>query len=74
MYIHSLLLEQFSGLESAFGTTFRVTGGYLEAGTSFLRRFTGTIFKISVKFHRAIKNFLYKMEKIVKTISAQTKN
>jgi hypothetical protein len=26
---------------AGFGTTFRVTGGYLKAGTSFLKRVTG---------------------------------
>jgi hypothetical protein len=40
------LLEQFSGSQAAFGTTFRVTGGYRKAGTSFLKRGIGRIFRI----------------------------
>jgi hypothetical protein len=28
MFVHGWLLEQFSGSQAAFGTTFRVTGGY----------------------------------------------
>jgi hypothetical protein len=40
------VLEQFSGSQAAFGTTFRVTGGYRKAGTSFLRRVIGRIFTI----------------------------
>ncbi len=43
----SRLSEQFSELQAAFGTTFRVTGGYLKAGTSFQNRFTGRMFRIS---------------------------
>jgi hypothetical protein len=35
-YIHGQLSEQFSGSHSAFGTTFRVTGGYRKAGRSFI--------------------------------------
>jgi hypothetical protein len=30
----------------AVGTTCRVRGGYLKAGTSFLKRVTGRIFRI----------------------------
>jgi hypothetical protein len=33
-------LEQFSGSQEAFGTTFRVIGGYRKAGTSFLKKVT----------------------------------
>jgi hypothetical protein len=72
MYIHCSLLEQFSGSQSAFGTTFRVTGGYLKAGTSFLKRVTETIFIEAIRNY--ILNFLYNLEPgIVKIISAQTK-
>ncbi len=38
--IHGRGLEQFSGSEAAFRTTFRVTGGYRKAGTSSVRRVT----------------------------------
>jgi hypothetical protein len=31
----------------AFGTTFRVNGGYLKAGTSFFKRVTGKILRTS---------------------------
>ncbi len=41
------ILEQFSGSQAAFGTTFRVAGGYRKAGTSFLKRVIGRIFAIS---------------------------
>jgi hypothetical protein len=46
-YMHNRLSEQFSGSQAAFGTTFRVTGGYRKAGTSSLKRATGRIFTIS---------------------------
>jgi hypothetical protein len=39
--------EQFSESLAAFGTTFRVTGGYLKAGTNFLKRVIGRFFRIS---------------------------
>jgi hypothetical protein len=45
--IHCWLSEQFSGSQAAFGTTFRVTGGYRKAGTSLLKKFTGRIFTIT---------------------------
>jgi hypothetical protein len=41
------LLEQFSGSQAAFGTTFRVTGGYEKARTSCLKKVIGGIFTIS---------------------------
>jgi hypothetical protein len=44
VYIHGRLSEQFSVSQAAFGTTFRVTGGYRKAGTSFMKRVTGRIF------------------------------
>jgi hypothetical protein len=43
---HSWLSEQFSELQAAYGTTFRATGGYLKAGTSFQNIFTGRMFRI----------------------------
>jgi hypothetical protein len=56
MCIHSLLLEQFSEFQSALGTTF--TGGYLEAGTSFLKRVTGTILQIVKTISTKQKNLI----------------
>ncbi len=50
---HSRLSENFSELQASFGTTFRVTGGYLKAGTSFLNMVAGRIFRIS----KRCKNF-----------------
>jgi len=41
------LSEQFSGLQTAFGTTFRDTGGYQKAGTSSVKRVTESNFIIS---------------------------
>jgi hypothetical protein len=41
-------LKQFSGSQEAFGTTFRVKGGYRKAGTSFVKKVTGMIFTITV--------------------------
>ncbi len=37
--------EQFSESQADLGTLFRVTGGFLKAGKSFLKRVTGRIFK-----------------------------
>jgi hypothetical protein len=48
-YMHARLSGQFPGSQAAFGTIFRVTGGYRKAGTSSLKRATGRIFKISSK-------------------------
>jgi hypothetical protein len=41
---HGLLTVQLLGSQAAFGTTFRITGGYQKAVTSFLKRVTGSIF------------------------------
>ncbi len=39
---------QISESEAVFGTTSRITGGYLKAGSSFLKRgVTGRIFRMS---------------------------
>jgi len=46
VYIQGWISEQFLGSQAAFGTTFRVTGGYRKAGTSSLKRVTGRIFTI----------------------------
>jgi hypothetical protein len=43
---HSRVTEQFLDTQAALGTTFRVTGGNLKAGTSFLKRLIGRIFRI----------------------------
>jgi hypothetical protein len=42
-----MLLEQFSGSQAAFETTFIVIGGYWKAGKSFLKRVTRRIFTIN---------------------------
>jgi hypothetical protein len=66
--------------QAAFGTTFRVTGGYRKAGTSSLKRVTGKIFTISKWFYRSeaetsFWSFITKrQEKIVRTISAYSQS
>jgi hypothetical protein len=40
------VLEQFSGSQAAFGTTFKVTGGYRKGGKSFLKTVIRRIFTI----------------------------
>jgi hypothetical protein len=61
---HSRPSEQFSESQAAFGTTFRVTGGNLKSGTSFLKRVTGMISEIVSNFNEASINinfsFLHK--------------
>jgi hypothetical protein len=44
--------------QAVSGTTFRVTGGCLTVGTSFMKRLTGRIFRISKKFYKS-KQKLY---------------
>ncbi len=39
-----ITVVNFLGFQAAFRTTFRVKGGYLKAGTSFLKRVTGKDF------------------------------
>jgi hypothetical protein len=54
MFMHGRLSKQFSRSQAAFGTTFRVAGGYRKAGTSFLKRvITGLIFTISKWLYRS---------------------
>jgi hypothetical protein len=53
---HSQLTEKFFVSQAAFTATFRVTGGYIKAGTSLLKRITGRIFRISY-FKEANRNF-----------------
>jgi hypothetical protein len=48
-----------SNITGIFGTTFEVSGGYLKAETSFLKRFTGRILRISKWFQRSEKNFFF---------------
>ncbi len=48
VYVHAIVgFHQFSKSKAAFGTTLGVTGGYLKAGTSFLKRVAGRMFRIS---------------------------
>jgi hypothetical protein len=87
----SRLLEQFQdrscsesllGSQVAFGTTFKVKGGYRKAGTSFVKKVTGKIFTITVvsDFIEASKTYCIldvlpkRQPKIVKTMSAETKS
>jgi hypothetical protein len=42
--IHSRLSEQFSKSQAGFGKIFKYTGGYQKAGTSSLKRVTGSNF------------------------------
>jgi hypothetical protein len=41
----------------AYGTVYRIIGGFLYAATSSLKRVTGRIFTISNCFHRSKLNF-----------------
>jgi hypothetical protein len=43
VYIHGWLLEQFSGLLAAFGTTFRDPCGYRKDGRRSVERVSGRI-------------------------------
>ncbi len=56
---HSWLPEQFSESQVAFGITSKVTGGYLQAGISFLKRVTVKIFRISKWFQRSKQKTLF---------------
>ncbi len=55
---HRRLSEHFSESQAAFRTTFGVTGGFLKARTSFVKRVTKRSFRISQKFPRS-KQELY---------------
>jgi hypothetical protein len=57
VYIHSRHLEQFSGSQAGYGTTFRDTGGYQKAGTSSLKRVTVGISQLVSDFVEASRNF-----------------
>jgi hypothetical protein len=59
MYIHGRLSEQSSGPWAAFGVTFRVTGGYQKAETSFRLKDTGGIFRIGKCLQEASKNYKF---------------
>jgi hypothetical protein len=48
-----------SKITGSFGTTFEVTGSYLKAETSFLKRFTGRILRISKWFQRSEPKLFY---------------
>jgi hypothetical protein len=59
----------------AFGTNFRITGGFRKAGTSFLKRVSVMTSQLVSEFIVASRNFLFnflrkKPPKIVKIISA----
>jgi hypothetical protein len=58
-------------ITAAFGTTFRVIGGYQKAGASLLEKVTGRIFKIKQPGMHVLHK---KTAKIAKTISTQTKS
>jgi hypothetical protein len=47
VYMDGRLSKQLSESQAAFGTTFKVTGGFRKSGTSPLKRVTGRIFPIS---------------------------
>jgi hypothetical protein len=64
LYINSQLsnnrtIEQFSGSQAVYRTTFKDTGGYQKAGTSSLKRVTGRNFTTAVvsDFIEASRNF-----------------
>jgi hypothetical protein len=48
---------KISESQAAFGTTFRVTGGYLKAGTSFLKRVTRKFSELDSDFKEASRKF-----------------
>jgi hypothetical protein len=68
-----------SKITGSFGTTFEVTGSYLKAETSFLKRFTGRILRISKWFQRKGAETFFKLSQlnwepnIVKTFSGHYK-
>jgi hypothetical protein len=51
--IHCWLSEEFFSSQAAFGTTYRVTGGYRKAGISFLKKVTGRIVK-TISAHKKL--------------------
>jgi hypothetical protein len=53
------LSEKFSESQAASVKTFRVTGGYLKAGTSFLKRVTGRFFELVSDFIEASRQFIF---------------
>ncbi len=56
---HSLLSEQYSWSQKAFGTILKFLGSFLKAGTSFLKSVSGRIFWISKCFYRGKRNFSF---------------
>jgi hypothetical protein len=53
---------------AVFRATFRVTGGYMKAGTSFLKRIIGRIFRISDSKEASRNFFFYFFPKKAATI------
>ena len=71
--------EQFSESHPGYGASFTITGGFLNAETSSLKRLTGRIFKISKCFKEATQDFIFhflhnKAAKKLKTIGAYTES
>jgi hypothetical protein len=58
VYIQGWISEQFLGSQAAFGTTFRVTGGYRKAETSFLNRVPEGFLQLVCDFIEASRNII----------------
>ncbi len=58
VYIHSRLSEQFSRLQTGFGTTFRDTGGYQKAGNKLSEEGYWKEFHNYSDFVEASRNFI----------------
>jgi hypothetical protein len=61
VYIHCQLSKQFSESQVGFGTTFKGTGGYQKAETSYLKRVTEGILKLVSDFIEASRNFILEL-------------
>jgi hypothetical protein len=51
--------EKFSESQAAFGTIFRVTGGYLKVRTSFLKRVTGRFSELVSDIKEGSRTFIF---------------
>jgi hypothetical protein len=58
MVLNGRLLEQCSGSQAAFQTTFRITGGYRKARTSFLTGLLEGFSQLVSDFIEASKNII----------------
>jgi hypothetical protein len=63
-------MEQILESQPGSGASLMITGGFMNAATSSLKRVTGRILKLVSVFKEANKNFAIKTNKILKTTSA----